>query len=308
MPEYSVVVPVYNSVNSVRELAERVTRVFQEELQTTCEIIFVDDGSTNPETWKTLEKLASAYSDITCVQLTKNFGKPGALMCGLSYVQGQYTIIMDDDLEQRPEDIPKLAEHKDHDVVVAQYPRKHSSYLARFGSWFKAEIERIAMGKPVGLRLSAFKLCKSSVIKNMLAIKTPYPFEAALLLIVTKDIIAVPVNVDNSKGQQSRYTFWRRLSQLSRLLVNNSSILLRFIGFLGIGMAIVSFLVLIYIAFKATFFQTASGWASIICTILLTNGVILFAVGVIGEYLVRIVHSIEGRPAYFVRQVCKNKE
>src|SRR5512135_353096 len=105
MPEgsinYSVVVPVYNSAQSLPVLAERVDRVFRRVVKDSYELVMVDDGSPNPQTWKMLESLAADSHTVKAIQLTRNFGRAGALLCGFENASGDYIITMDDDLQHR---------------------------------------------------------------------------------------------------------------------------------------------------------------------------------------------------------------
>src|SRR3989338_6511134 len=105
-PEFSVVVPAYNSEGSLRELYRRLEAVFRS-LQAPWELIAVDDCSRDTS-WKVLSELAHSHQNVKAINLMNNFGQHNALMCGFHHVQGKYVITMDDDLQHPPEEIPKL--------------------------------------------------------------------------------------------------------------------------------------------------------------------------------------------------------
>ena len=120
-PTYSVVVPCYNSDVSLPQVVERIAAVFKTQLRESFEIVMVDDGSPDAGTWARLQELAGRYPEVRAIRLARNFGKPGAMLCGYSAARGQWIIAMDDDLQHAPEDVPKLLAAKEHDVVMGVF-------------------------------------------------------------------------------------------------------------------------------------------------------------------------------------------
>jgi glycosyltransferase involved in cell wall biosynthesis len=306
--EYSVVIPVYNSTESLRVLLAQLTRVFTEEVHASYEIIMVDDASPNPDTWPTLRALAEQCDGLVIVQLTRNFGKTGAVLCGFAQARGAYVFTMDDDLQHQPSDVPRFIALKDHDVVVGLYARQHHSGLKRLTSHIKAWCDQLLLGKPRHVTLGPYRLHKASVVQQMLAIHTPYPFMPALLLYVTRDLVTVPIQQHARPHGHSDYTTRKRLRTFSHLLINNSSVLLRLTAALGVGIVLVSLLASLcgFIAHLRAGIPVP-GWTSLLVVLLITNGLILFAIGVAGEYLFRITQGIEQRPPYLVRHVITNR-
>jgi len=301
--DYSIVIPVYNSSSSLTELVVRIHRVFQEILAKSYEIIFVDDGSPNVATWKTLEKLSSDYSTIKAIQLTRNFGKPGALICGLTEAKGNYIITMDDDLQHLPEDIPALVMHQEHDAVIGGFQdKKHSISKKIFSSlnnWFESKL----IGKPRHIRSSPFKLIKKEIVDAMLEIKTPYPSIAALLYYVTKDAVMVTVSHGERSDNVSGFTFRKMLRSFSNLVINNSAGLLQLIAGMGIAISIISSLLALYFFLKKLIIGiNVTGWTSLMIAVTVLGGLILFSIGVVGEYLIRIINGVERKPAFIIRK------
>ena len=130
--KYSIVIPVYNSTDSLVELHKRISKVFEETIRKSFEIIMVDDASPNEKTWTVLEQLQQQDQRVHVFQLMKNVGQHNAIMCGLNNASGDYIITMDDDLQHPPEEIPKLIdaiESSSYDAVFAvPNIRKHKSY------------------------------------------------------------------------------------------------------------------------------------------------------------------------------------
>lgn len=300
-PEYSVVIPVYNSDRSIVELVERLRPVFEEVLEASYEIILIDDGSQSSETWTTCERLVEENAAVQAVRLMRNYGKPSAVLCGLERARGDYMITIDDDLQQLPEDIPSLVEHREHDVVVANFERRHHSLVTVLTSRIKSHFDRLILGLPC--KMSPLKLFKAEVAAGMLQIRTPYPFIPALMAHTTRDFFPVVVRHEESRHGRSRYTFRRRFQQFSNLLINNSSLLLRWLGNFGMVVALSGFLFAAAVVWRYFFGRPITpGWASLVVINLVFGGLILVGLSIVGEYLIRILEGISEKPAFIVRE------
>jgi len=305
--DYSIVIPTYNSVKSLPELCTRINNVF-EELEQTFEIIFVNDCSPNHQTHSTLVSLATQYAFVKAINLTRNFGQQAATICGLENSSGKYIITMDDDLQHPPEGILDLIKEKHHDLVIARLIQRKDPYLRQITSYIKSYFDYIILQKPRHVRLSPFRLFKREIMLSMLDIKTPTPFIPALMFYVTRDVVNVKVRHVKRKEEKSNYTLKKRLKLFSLIIINNSSFLLKIIGYLGLVIAFLSILLISYfIFFKWTKGETPIGWASTISAILFLGGMILFSLGIIGEYLIRIMPAIEKKPTYVIKKIYGGK-
>jgi len=296
----SVVIPVYNSA-VLADLAARIDRVFAARTEEH-EIIFVDDASPNPEVWRTLERLPERHPSVRAIQLTRNFGQHAATLCGLREARGEFVITMDDDLEHSPEDIPKFLELRDRDVVIAQFRQKQHGWTTRLTSRVKGLFDQVILGKPKDVQLTSYRMLGRVVVDGMLAFTTAHPFIPALLLHVTRQLTGLPLDHQRRERGRSNYTFRKRVRLFTDLLIHNSSMVLRLVGQVGVLLALVAFVMAGYIIYRKLAHQIGvMGWASLITAQLLIGGLLLFAVGIVGEYLVRIIESSEARPTYFVR-------
>jgi glycosyltransferase involved in cell wall biosynthesis len=306
-PRYSVVVPAFESDSSVVELVERLVQVFEGVMGVTYEIILVDDGSRSPATWKAINELAGRYSGVRGVQLRRNYGKPSAVLCGVGKANGKWIITIDDDLQQRPEDIPALVTQEHHDVVVANYVTRQHGAMTVLASWIKGWFDHLILGLPC--RMSPLKLFKAEVGKAMLEVQSPRPFIPALMAHVTTDFFPVTVTHDRSHHGKSRYNLRRRFRQFSNLLIGNSNLMLRCIGILGASVAISGFFYGAYIVVKKIVGpQPVPGWTTLVVINLLFGGIVLIALGIIGEYLIRIMESSDRKPAYVIRDAIDNEK
>lgn len=297
----SVVIPCYNSDQSVVELVNRLRVVLAESVKEPYEIILVDDGSPFLETWEILSDLAKKHSEVHALQLTRNFGKPGALMCGYSQSKGNWIIAMDDDLQQLPEDIPKLLELRQHKLVMGNFPTRQHALWQKMASNLKGWLDYKLIGKPRDIYLSPFHLIQRDVVDAMLEIKTPTPHVGALMMHVTRDVVMVNVSHEQRKSGISNFTLYRRIKQFSNLLINNSSLLLRLVAWLGISLSFLSMIYGGYLVFRWFLIdKIAAGWTSLMVVTLFIGGILMLSMGVVGEYLIRIINGLERRPTFLI--------
>ncbi|WP_412560330.1 glycosyltransferase family 2 protein [Winogradskyella sp. MIT101101] len=304
----SIVIPVYKSSKSLSKLVEKLEDVCST-LPYNYEVIFINDSPYHTATNDALNRLVKEHKNVVHIRLTKNFGQQPATLCGLNHAKGDYILTMDDDLQHHPEDIEKLLALKTHDVVIAKFPKKKHNIFKNIGSKIKGLFDHWILGKPKHIKLSSYRLMSRSIAEKILSIKTPYPFIPALLFSVTDDIVNVEVSHHSRDEGRSSYTFFKLLKLFSNLIINNSSILLRVIGYLGFSSAFISVVFAIVILIKRfTQEYVLQGWTSLILSVLFFGGLTLFALGVIGEYLIRIVGTAESRPVYFVRQISRGED
>jgi dolichol-phosphate mannosyltransferase/undecaprenyl-phosphate 4-deoxy-4-formamido-L-arabinose transferase len=298
----SIVIPVYNST-VLEELAARIHAVFALLPETDYELIFVDDASSDPRVWPTLEELTRRSGRVQAIQLTRNFGQQPATLCGLAAARGDVVITMDDDLQHAPEDIPRFLALTGWDIVIGQFDRKRHSLFRRLASRAKGYFDRIILGKPKGIQMSSFRMLSRTVVDGVLSIHTPHPFLPALIFHVSRNATGVRIGHSSRREGRSGYTFWKLIRLFSNLLINNSSLVLRLVGNLGVLFAGVSFLMAGVVVYRKLIHGVSvRGWASLLATQLLIGGLLLFSVGVVGEYLIRIIESSEGKPTYFIRR------
>ncbi|HET9225383.1 MAG TPA: glycosyltransferase family 2 protein [Thermoanaerobaculia bacterium] len=298
----SIVIPVYGSP-VLEELADRIEAVFRDRPGDDWELVFVDDRSPDPRIWPTLERLARERERVRAIQLTRNFGQQAATLCGLSEAQGDVVVTLDDDLQHDPRDIPRLLEYAGHDIVIAQFERKRHSLFRRIASRIKGFFDQVLIGKPKGIQLSSFRLLGRTVVDGVLSIRTPNPFLPALMFHVSRDVVGVTVGHADRQGGRSGYTLRKLFRVFSNLIINNSSLLLRLVGAAGVSFAAISFLLVAVVVYRKIIHGVAvQGWTSLFAALLLIGGLLLVSLGVVGEYLLRIIESSENRPTYLIRR------
>ncbi|HEX2122401.1 MAG TPA: glycosyltransferase family 2 protein [Thermoanaerobaculia bacterium] len=301
VPDVSIVVPVYNSPDIVA-LLDRIDAAFRGRAER-YEVILVDDGSPDPRLWPRIEQLARDRNHVRVVQLSRNFGQQAATLCGLQEARGSYVVTMDDDLQHDPADIPLLLAHADRDIVIGQLVAKQHHLARRAVSRVKNVFDRLVIGTPKGLQLSSFRLLSRTVVDGVLAMRTARPFLPALMFHVSKDAAGVLVTHSRRASGRSGYTVSRLLGVFSNLVISNSSILLRAGAYAGFTLAFLSFVLAGVVIYRKLAHGVAvQGWTSLFAAILLIGGLLLIGLGIIGEYLIRIIESGEAKPPYIVRR------
>ena len=299
--EYSIVIPVYNSTSTLYQLATRIDRFFNLQEKASYEIIFVNDCSSNPETREILKDIREKYENVTVLSLSRNYGQQAATLCGLNESTGRYVITMDDDLQHTPEELAKLIEMKNHDVVIGNFRKKKHGLLKVMTSKIKGHFDSIIFGKPGTLQLTSFRLISRCIVDGIPSIKTPYPMLGPMMFYLTRDVVGVGVEHDSRRHGKSNYNLAKRFKMFTNLLINNSSYLLKMIGYLGIGISLLSILMGLWLIIHKMIYQnTPVGWTSVIVSVLFIGGLLLFSTGIIGEYLIRIITTIEQKPMYHI--------
>ncbi|HEY3358947.1 MAG TPA: glycosyltransferase family 2 protein [Polyangia bacterium] len=299
-PYCSVVVPCYRSAKTVGPLCDRLEQVLGG-LGRGYEIVFVNDDSPD-DVGAVLDELQRRAPDrVGVVHLMRNAGQHAAIMAGLQRVRGEVVITLDDDLQNPPEEIPKLlaALGPKVDVVIGVPEREpHPAWSALAGRLTEATI-----GKPRHLRLSSYRALRRQVVDALLQSRSPFLFLEAEIFRVTTRIVNVTVEHHPPADGRSGYTV-RSLGRLTTHLVfNHSSLPLRLISVVGITAAIGALLLALWIVVRHLLgIQQQLGWPSLAVLSSFLGGATLFSLGMIGEYLIRIIHQTAQRPLSHVRR------
>lgn len=302
--DLSVVVPVYNSASTLGDMLDRLTRTLKH--VTDCyEIILIDDGSSD-DSWEVMQSLQKAYGDhLVAVQLMRNYGQHNTLMCGLGLARGEYVMTMDDDLQNPPEEIPKmLAYIKQHSLDLVYGCPNHRSHAAwrNFGSSIVWRFYRTVFRNPV--TPTPFRIMRLKLARSVLFYDLNFTYLDGLLAWCTSRIGSVGVEHHVRAQGRSGYSIPKLLVLALNLYTNFSLIPLQVVSGLGFITATSGFLVGAYYlvqSFAANI--TIPGYASTIIAILILGGVQLLALGVIGEYLGRLHLNVNRKPQYVIRHV-----
>jgi len=300
--KYSVVIPVYNSEVTLWQLCNRIFLVF-ENITDAFEIIFVDDGSVD-DSWKKLEEIKEEKKNkVKIIQLMRNFGQHNALMCGFGVAEGAFIITMDDDLQNPPEEIPKMISEidKGYDLVYGEYLSKKHSLFRNAGS----EIIQLIYKKifNVAGKLTAFRIMRKELLDSILKYEKNYVFIDGLLAWATGSIGYAAVTHSEREYNNSGYSFKKLLTLSVNMLTNFSIMPLQIASVLGIFFASVGFIMAMYFVGKKVFFGSpVQGYTSLMVVITFFSGIQLLTLGLVGEYIGRIHLNINKKPQYEIRK------
>ncbi len=302
----SIIVPVYRSEQSLRMLVARLLEVFKN-MNWSAEIVFVDDASPD-NSWRVLKELKSQFGQtIKIARLLTNRGQHNATLCGFSLATGDILITMDDDLQNPPEEIPKLVEavERGYDLVIAAYDsKKHAALRNTSGRLIDWIIRRI-FGLPRGFQLTSFRAAKRIVVSSALQMSAVFPYITCMLLSNASNYANVPTRHDARVFGKSNYNLKRSMLLATNLIVSYSAYPLLLVGFL----CILAFAISILLAARAVY-QTlvygvsVPGWASTVVIVSFFNALILLSLSIFGLYLLRINQQItRTRVSYTVSEL-----
>ncbi len=299
----SIVIPVYGGEKVLPELVAQVHTVMQSR-GWSYEIIFVCDQSPD-KSWEVISRLAKENANVRGILLRINAGQHNAVMAGLAHAKGEIIVTMDDDLQHSPADIPLLVDmiKCGHDVAYAKFnSRKHPSWKI-LGSYLTNAVASFLMNKPRELYLSPFRAFKAIIRDEVLRYEGPYVYVDGLILSVTRNIATVNVDHHDRFAGNSNYGFCTSVSLWLKMATSFSIFPLRITSFFGLLMAGVGFLLaILFIIQRFTLNVMPIGWSSLIVTILIIGGVQLLALGMLGEYLGRVLLTINARPQYVIAE------
>jgi undecaprenyl-phosphate 4-deoxy-4-formamido-L-arabinose transferase len=308
----SVVIPVYNEEESLPRLIDRL-RPVMEGLKRPYEVVFVDDGSRD-RSLELLKKTVDEWSQVKVVELTRNYGQHAAVFSGFSVSEGEIVVTMDADLQNPPEEIPKLLramEEGDYDVVgTVRRDRRDSLFRtlpSRVVNMIVRKMIKVDM-KDWGCMLRAYR---RDVVERMLACHEQSTFIPALAAYFAKRVTEIEVAHEERRAGVSHYSF-RKLIDLQFDLVSSfSDFPLKLIMYAGIVMAVlgVSFggvLGVARLVYGAKW--AAEGVFTLFAVLFAFVGFQFFALGVMGEYIGRIYREVRRRPEFVIEKVYRSEK
>jgi len=303
---YSIIIPVYRSQYTLEELCSRIKAVFADQPGRDFEIILVNDSSPDAS-WEVMRKLHEVDNRIKIINLARNYGQHSAIYCGLQYFSGDYVILMDDDLQNPPEEIPKLIQamevDPEVDVVFGNYNGKKHNFIRRAGSQLIGRVGASIAKRDSRIRFTSFRIIKAKVARDMASIQVYQPRIGGLILQCTNRIGSTPVEHHPRQYGKSGYSFSRLYRDFLSIIIGSSTLPLKLISSFGLIVATLSMLSALVLVVRH-FFRGSSvaGWTSMMVAISFFSGFILFSLGIIGEYLIRILMEAKKTPVYFERE------
>ncbi len=299
---YSVVVPVFNEESNIKDIVERVTPVL-EKVDQPYEILFVDDGSSD-NTPQLLREQSQVNPCVRAIRFTRNFGQEAAVQAAYLYARGEWIVQMDGDLQNPPEEIPKLLAHRDegYDIVFGVRKGRHDPLFRKVASqtmrWTMRYLLHIELPKDI----STFRLMRGATAKLLAKFPERQKFLSALACWIGARHTAVDVAHAARNAGRTKYNLGKLVNHTFDLIVGFSSRPLRLIGLVGFVAGLVGFAFAAWAIIEKLIWSTQLGWSSIFAAVMAMGGMQLLALSLIGEYVARIFVQAQHRPIFVVAE------
>jgi glycosyltransferase involved in cell wall biosynthesis len=298
----SVVVPVYNGAATIPALIDRL-RIVLSQLARPYEIILVNDGSRDAS-WVTIESLALKYPEIIGIDLMRNYGQHNALLCGIRRSHFDVIVTLDDDLQQPPEEIPRLLAKLEEgfDVVYGTPHQEQHGFWRNFGSRVTKTALGTATSASIAPMVSAFRAIRASVKPAFQDYRSPLLSIDVLLTWATTSFASVAVQREPRRAGVSNYRIRSLVRHAMNMVTGYSLLPLQIATMIGFLFTLFGILVLVFVLGRYLISgTTVAGFPFLASIIAIFSGAQLFALGIIGEYLGRIHLRTMERPPYVVR-------
>lgn len=305
----SLVIPCYNEGGNVKDFFEAAQKAF-----CVCkyqyEFIFVDDGSTDgtADILKGLYKQYRACMSVVC--FSRNFGKEAAILAGLNHADGDFTAIIDADLQQRPELVLDMADfletHEEYDVVAAYQEKRIEGKAMAGAKKIFYKLANLACEVSFYPGASDFRTFRSRVVQAVAAMPEYFRFSKGIFSWVGFKTYYMPYQVQERHAGTSKWTLHKLVKYAGEGFLSFTIFPLRIASYVGGITSAASILYMLAVIIRRLFFATdIPGYPTIVVLILLLGGIQLLVLGIIGEYLGRIYIQGKNRPIYIEKEYLK---
>jgi undecaprenyl-phosphate 4-deoxy-4-formamido-L-arabinose transferase len=308
----SVVIPVYNEEANLEELIQRLLCTL-DGLRRSCEVIFVDDGSSDKSPAIIERAAAASAGRIIGVFLNRNYGQHAAVMAGFAQSRGDVVVTLDADLQNPPEEIPKLVAKADegYDVVGSVRVPRADSWFRRFASYLTNQTIRAATGVHMhdyGCMLRAYR---RPIVNAMLQCHERSTFIPVLANTFARRTAEVEVSHAERRRGASKYNLWKLINLQFDLLTSMTTFPIRLLSLLGtvisalgIGFGLLLFILRLIHGPE----WAAEGVFTLFAILFVFVGTQFIGLGLLGEYLGRIYYDVRARPRYFIERIVGRTE
>jgi glycosyltransferase involved in cell wall biosynthesis len=298
--DVSIVVPVFGGSAALGELRDRVAAAMQA-AALRHELILVDDRGQQ-QAWPIIRALAERHAEVTGLRLGRNFGQHAATICGIENARGTWIVTIDDDLEHPPESIAALLQQgdEDHPLVYGVFARRtHAGYRN-----FSSELMRRTLKRAfpdLNEDYTSFRAIHSTLAQQLPRFGLSKPYIDGMLSWMTSSVGTVEVPHGERRHGESAYTLRRLLSLATNVFVTFSHLPLRMASYGGAMLAAASFVYLLYVLYgRLSGATTNPGYTSLMSVVLLACGIQLLILGILGEYIGRLMGAAYRKPVYLV--------
>lgn len=300
--ELSVVVPLYNCGPAIGELVTRLHATLQP-LVPSYQIILVNDGSPGND-WAVVTELAAVDATITGVNLSRNFGQHIAITAGLGYSRAHWVVVMDGDLQDRPEEIRRLYARAQEgcDAVVGRRQERQDTLFKRASSHAFWRVFDYLAGTRTDGAVGNFGIYSAVMITNYLRFTEHVRVFPLLLKWQGFDIASIDVEHGRRLYGESSYSLRQLISNAFDVLISHSNRPLKLSIKFGFFLALFSFVYLSWLILRKYLFAVPLGWTSLMTSIFFVGGLLFANLGLIGLYIGKIYDETKNRPLYIVKE------
>lgn len=302
---YSVVAPLFNEAGNLQALYDRLAPVLDRLAERRWELILVDDGSSD-ESWTIAQALHAADPRVRGLRFSRNFGHHYALAAGLDYARGDRVVTMDSDLQDQPEEIPKLAAKLDEgfDLVYAERLSRRHSFVKRTTSALFMRLMRYLADVPHPITGAVFRMMSRRFVNELCRLRERHRLFTGLTAWVGFKQTSVAVVHGERYAGETKYGLGKMLKLAADTVTAFSAKPLYFVLYLGgaVSAGALLFGISVIVRYYLWGFST-QGWASLMTAVTFFSGLILFTLGAIGQYIARIFEQMKDRPIYIVDEV-----
>ncbi len=304
IPHLSVVIPVYKAENCLDELYRRLKSVL-ETISPEFEIVLVEDCGGD-RSWEIIEQLASRDGRVKGIQFSRNFGQHYGITAGLDYCNGDWVVVMDCDLQDRPEEIPRLyaKAQEGYDIVLARRGKRQDPFLKRCTSRLFYKLFSYLTDIEYDAQTGNFRIMSRKVVDNFRIMREQLRFFGGLVQWLGFPAANIEVEHAERFNGKSSYTFAKLWKLASESIIAYSDKPLRLAVSFGFLMAFFAFCSGMYIFLHSLMYSSpVMGWSSLFVSLYFIGGIIIANLGVLGIYMGKTFDESKRRPLYVVRQV-----
>lgn len=309
MKKVSMIIPCYNEEGNVKLFYSEAVKAYKDQ-NYKLELVFIDDGSKD-NTLKILKDLIKEQDcEIKVLSFSRNFGKEAAIYAGLNNVDGDYTVIIDADLQQPPELTIKMANILDENeydcVCYYQEERIENKLLSKIKNVFYKAMNNLS---EVELKQGAsdFRMFNQKVKNSLLEIKEYYRFSKGIFSWIGYNTQYLPYIPKQRNSGTTKWNFIKLLKYGISGIISFSTMPLKLATYSGLILSLIAFIYLFVIIIQKLFFEiSVPGYPTVISCILLIGGFQLFCIGIIGEYLGKTYIETKNRPIYIIKEEITN--
>jgi dolichol-phosphate mannosyltransferase len=302
-PRVSVIIPLFNEQENVDELHRRLSEVLRS-LQMPYELLLIDDGSRDG-TPELIGELVRRDCRASAIHLSRNFGHQAAVSAGLDHARGQAVIVMDGDLQDPPEILPRFIEkwREGYEVVYAVRRRRKEGLIKRLSYYGFYRLFRAISDLDIPLDSGDFCLMDRVVVDVLKSLPEKMRFVRGLRSFAGFQQTSLSYERSARAAGEPKYTLGSLIVLAIDGLISFSGYPLRLATHLGLATICVAIVLLVWVISSALYNRTVpQGWASTLVTVLFMGSIQLFSLGIIGEYIRLIFLETKERPTYIVRQ------